>query len=227
MKNLTISTFLEKLVKKETILCISNNDIKLKNGFNPIDEHNLIELDEMTTWFGPREVLETNMDYRQIIPYCIIKLNDFKYIMYERPVTGNEQRLHGLKSIGFGGHVNLKDVPIEEGGIVDEDELTGSGFETMACMRELHEELPGILIHVQDIDTIGYIYFSNDSDAADVNKVHLGIVYIVDVRCEEDEIKSEITEIGKCELVTKDELIKYCDDMELWSKEIVTTLFAE
>ena len=53
-----------------------------------------------------RSECETNPDLLQIIPYIIVATNRGEMILkYTRTEKSGEQRLHGLDSIGWGGHV--------------------------------------------------------------------------------------------------------------------------
>jgi len=79
--------------------------------------------------------------------------------------TQTERRLHGLASIGVGGHVNPKDQP-------------GNSFPCLiknACVRELNEELvlPDLPLPLEPLGVL------NDDSTA-VGSVHLGIVYRLD-----------------------------------------------
>jgi predicted NUDIX family phosphoesterase len=209
-------------VKRELILAVKESDIKLPaNGFTLITEENTIELDETNTWFGPRCILENDTSFRQIIPYAIIKKDD-SILMYERQVTGGEARLHGLKSIGFGGHVNLRDDFPTDDGMFDAEYVIPENFVYSAYARELYEELgANIFEYVSNVNSVGYIHYANDSDVDDVNKVHMGIVFIVDLSSESDEetISADELEIGKCTWVPISELESHIPDMEMWSKE--------
>ena len=65
-------------------------------------------------WFGPRALLERNSSFRQIIPYIVL-VDDGQVVAYERAERGSEARLHGMLSIGMGGHVGLEDAVISGG----------------------------------------------------------------------------------------------------------------
>ncbi|MDN8777049.1 NUDIX domain-containing protein, partial [Staphylococcus aureus] len=53
--------------------------------------------------------MEEDPSYKQLISYCILENEDDEVLVYERLTGGGESRLHGLSSIGVGGHMN--DVP--------------------------------------------------------------------------------------------------------------------
>ena len=60
---------------------------------------------EKLYYFLPRKNVETNPDYKQLIPYIIITFED-KILHYVRGKGGGEGRLKSLGSIGIGGHIN-------------------------------------------------------------------------------------------------------------------------
>ena len=58
--------------------------------------------------FIPRPDAENDPGYKQIIPYVVLRRGD-KIFMTRRLKKGGEARLHGLMSIGVGGHINPVD----------------------------------------------------------------------------------------------------------------------
>jgi len=80
------------------------------------------------------------------------------------PRQGTEMRLHGLWSVGIGGHVNVDDL----GNHAPED------WETVlrtGLQRAIEEELPGFRL-TERPECLGLI----NEDATPVGSVHLGIV---------------------------------------------------
>ena len=61
--------------------------------------------------FRPRPEMETDPAYKQIIPYVLVTRGAEAFVM-QRLKKGGEQRLHGLLSLGVGGHIN----PVDEAG---------------------------------------------------------------------------------------------------------------
>ena len=109
--------------------------------------------------FLPRNDVEEDESYRQIITYAVIQQEDSVFLV-ERLKKGNEARLHNFLSIGIGGHINNEDNPnakdvIEEG-----------------LAKELHEEL---YIGTYEAETIGLLH----DNATPVSRVHTGILYKV------------------------------------------------
>src|SRR6266542_3946898 len=55
-----------------------------------------------------RSDAEQDKRYKQLIPYVLIFCND-KILRYRRGKGGQETRLHGLYSVGIGGHIADED----------------------------------------------------------------------------------------------------------------------
>ena len=111
--------------------------------------------------------MEKDSSYKQLISYVIISTaDDEETLVYERLGGGGEQRLHGLLSIGVGGHMN--DIPE----VTDIDEKL-----SINAKRELEEEVGLVGDDVNDIEIMGLI---NDDDN-DVGLVHIGLVLKVSV----------------------------------------------
>jgi predicted NUDIX family phosphoesterase len=109
-----------------------------------------------------RPAAETDPSHKQPIPYILIRHGDC-FACYER--KGSEGRLHGLVSLGIGGHLSPED---------------GADWETAirrGLARELAEELPGLADRAADAAFLGLI---ND-DGNPVGQVHLGLVFVLEI----------------------------------------------
>jgi predicted NUDIX family phosphoesterase len=111
--------------------------------------------------FGWRSRMETDPAYKQLIPYCMLR-HGTRLICYRRSTGGGETRLHGLYSLGWGGHVNSGDQVLP---------LWNDAIITQTFYRELKEE-----IDVKINRSPRLVGFIND-DTTEVGKVHLGIVF--------------------------------------------------
>ena len=127
-------------------------------------------LDPANHFFMDRATAEDDPTHKQIIPYCIIRCGD-RILNYTRGKAGGEARLHALRSVGVGGHIN----PIDTGG-----GRTGPDAYQAAVERELSEELIFEVPHQNRI--IGLL---ND-ESNPVGQVHLGIVHLIDVESDAD-----------------------------------------
>lgn len=169
-------------------------------------------IEDAGLWIGPRPVLEENPNYRQTIPYIVLKYED-RIVQYTRTSAGGEKRLHGRKSIGLGGHVDLEDVVAHQNRICLQDTLN------RAASRELDEELG--VTQFSDQKWIGFIV---DNDSA-VGRVHIGIVGLWTLA----EAPSGLVEdaIGDVELLTYDDLRRNQAYMETWSSMLLPEIAAQ
>ncbi|MFZ5996588.1 MAG: NUDIX hydrolase [Nitrospirota bacterium] len=148
--------------------------------------------------FIPRDTAEYNFEYKQVIPYVIVRHGD-RYLLLKRTAKQTESRLHGKYSLGIGGHVNP---PIsgqsENNPIID------------GLYKELNEE-----IELTDPYCLSFIGVIND-ESTSVSKVHLGLLYV----CEASSSQCEILEKEKMsgQWVTKDKLKEYFGLLETWSQ---------
>ncbi len=108
-----------------------------------------------------RSEAELDKRYKQLIPYVLI-IHNGKILRYRRGRGGQETRLHGLFSVGVGGHISDEDHGLFSAVAGYQDGLR----------RELLEEVG---IHGGDPPAVGLI---ND-DSTDVGCVHFGIVHIL------------------------------------------------
>jgi len=197
----------EVLAVKRTTL-FGKNDEKAFNGFKKEGEFSINDEVIKKLEFKLRKVsgptqpkpIEEDTTYKQIIPYLIITHNN-KVFCYQRTPKGGEQRLHNKYSIGVGGHIN----PID---IKDKNEFL------IECMkREFEEEVE----YHGKIKTkvIGYI---ND-DSGEVEKVHFGVVFQIEIESENIKLREEELTDGK--LSTWEEVTSKKEYLEMWSKIVL------
>lgn len=150
--------------------------------------------------FRPRNILEEDPSYKQIIPYAVICYGNEVY-MFRRLNKQTEVRLHNKCSLGVGGHMN------PYGDKIDIDYLHHE------LEREMHEEVKlGEGCEIVDMKPVGFI---ND-DLSEVGKVHLGVLYHITVSNNHIEINE--TEKMTGEWVAISDLTKYYSNMETWSQ---------
>jgi len=161
-------------------------------------------------WVGPRPTLETNENFKQIIPYILLSYQG-KIALYQRTKKGGEDRLHNMHSIGFGGHIDAFDLAYQEDGEINLDKtIENSG------QREIDEEL--IVSDIVSKKHLGYIYDGSNP----VGRVHIGVVEQWELSS--DVIKSNEDEIHVVGLFSIEELKQYDGEMENWSEHIVNGL---
>src|SRR5436305_823037 len=109
---------------------------------------------------------EQNKRFKQLIPYVLILCNG-KILRYRRGKGGQETRLHGLYSVGIGGH------------IADEDHglfSSGGGYQE-GMRREIMEE-----VAVKEVRETPVAVINDDS--TEVGEVHFGVVHVMHVENE-------------------------------------------
>lgn len=148
---------------------------------------------------------EADASLQQIIPYIVV-YNPIsrQYFVSSRLQKSGDERLHGFKSIGFGGHIN------------PEDGTKDVIFK--ALFRELHEEL--YIEPTKEAQFIGYVrkFTTNDTSSKDfVHSVHVGMVFLIQAH------EASIKEIDKLEgeWMTAQELEKNYFKFEDWSKLVI------
>jgi predicted NUDIX family phosphoesterase len=148
-----------------------------------------------------RSEAEQDRRYKQLIPYALIICGD-KILRYRRGKGGGETRLHGLYSVGVGGHISEEDQGLFE------HARASIGYHE-AMRRELMEEVD---VEVTKETAVAVI---ND-DSTDVGYVHLGIVHIVQVP-DETVASGRIGMVG-AEFIPISEAGKNLDTYESWSR---------
>jgi predicted NUDIX family phosphoesterase len=106
--------------------------------------------------FEPRDAMEGDPSFKQIIPYLVLR-DGSRYFLMQRTAAGGDPRLHGRYSIGVGGHINPGD-----GGVLG------------GLRREWDEEL--VAAFMPEFQLVALL---NDDTTA-VGSVHLGAVYVAD-----------------------------------------------
>ncbi|MFD2829198.1 DNA mismatch repair protein MutT [Corticicoccus populi] len=153
-----------------------NNETNAFNGFIGKDD---ARYDEIVGTFGGFEVkrrgdMEEDPSYKQLISYVIIRSqDDAETLVYKRLGGGGEERLHGLLSIGVGGHMN---------DVSEAEDIKEKLF--INAERELSEEVD---LSGSDLDQIEILGLINDDDN-EVGKVHIGLVLKVNVQ--KDSVKN-------------------------------------
>jgi len=150
---------------------------------------------------------EDNPEYKQPIPYCVIKQGG-KVFGYKRLSGGGETRLHNQISLGVGGHTNdIKGLDFY--GIISEN-----------LKRELDEEL-----HInQDKITLHTIGLIND-DENEVGRVHIGMLVVAELDEGETVSVKETDQLeGVWFTVDKLKQPEVFESLETWSQFVVDIL---
>ena len=190
-------------------------------GFYPCDWGGTIDHFQMKVWLGNRGQLEQDSNFRQLIPYIIMKSGD-KYLTYVRGGAGGEDRLHGKLSIGLGGHIDAIDVNFTHHS-VQYQQYSYIDFEATVwdgALRELAEEVTfrkSRPIFVP-FDQFKGILIDNENE---VGKVHLGLVFVIDIG--DVVVTSNEPEINELQRFTAEELLAAGDRLEGWSRIFLTS----
>lgn len=136
-----------------------------------------------------RGLAEENPYVIQIIPYVLVYDRDGEHILtYTR--DGGEVRLHGDRSLGWGGHMN--DI-----------------CWVSEAQRELQEEVG---LEEADLTKYGYIFCPTN----EVGRVHLGILATVETEFNHNDEQPSKEEYGEWWHV--DDIAQKLDQFELWSQ---------
>jgi predicted NUDIX family phosphoesterase len=151
-------------------------------------------------FFLDRPTAEVSPQYKQIIPYVLIR-HEQSYFLLQRTPKQTEARLHHKLSLGIGGHIN-PDTP---------DLLDG-------LRKELEEE-----VNVKGDYDLSFVGILND-DTTDVGRVHLGAVFVLDAL--DGEVTVRETEKMSGRWVPREELAEHREAMETWSQIVYDAVIA-
>lgn len=191
------------------VFVIENDSLgtEFENGFKIISEEAESSVEGQFNelgFFVPRYEAELDDTIRQIIPYCLIKYEDWYFVT--RRIDG-DSRLIGKHSIGIGGHVEPPKYNMDNPILV-------------SMFRELDEELwmgtsdPNI--EQENVVRLFYLAGIIKSNKTPVDCVHIGLVYVVEVNTWDISVKETDTLEGLW--VHKDEIKTFTDNYETWSQ---------
>lgn len=195
----TISTKLD-----ENILVVPRAALFATDAWQGLKEVNFDEyltLIQNKKQFLPRSHMETNPNYKQIIPYIIFEFEG-SYFLMQRQAKASEQRLQSKFTLGIGGHIR------------QEDMTPGASIFDWA-RREFHEE-----VNYQGSFNIKPLGILND-DSNEVGQVHVGFIFLLQGDSSNISVKSELKSGVLVDLAT---CHAYGDKLESWSKTVVDYL---
>src|SRR6185436_13883450 len=135
-----------------------------------------------------RSDAEQDRRYKQLIPYVLLICND-RILRYRRGKAGQETRLHGLYSVGIGGHISEEDHQLFS---------ADRGYQD-GMRRELMEE-----VAIDEVKDAAVAVINDDS--TEVGYVHFGVVHVVQVANED--VAGRRSGILGPEFVPLDEAVK-------------------
>jgi len=198
------STTVEQILVVPTALF---HDIGYFQGFSTeVEPYLQTLLDPANTSYRPRDEMEADPEFKQLIPYCIFR-HEGRIFHYTRGGGQGEKRLHAKRSVGVGGHISSE----------DENQPESPYLEGMR--REISEE-----IYVESSYSDNCVGMLND-DSNDVGKVHLGIVHLFDL--DQPLIRPREKDMLETGFSTTDELLANIEQFETWSQICLRHLFGE
>jgi len=145
-----------------------------------------------------RSDAEQDPRYKQLIPYVLVFCGE-KILRYRRGKGGEETRLHGLYSVGIGGHISEEDHEL-----FSRDRGYREGMQ-----RELMEE-----VAISDMEEAAVAVINDDS--TEVGRVHFGVVHVVQVAGEPS--PGRRSGIVRPEFVPINEAVENVAGYESWSR---------
>ncbi len=205
-ENIKYKEPIKNVINDEHILVVKR-DILLGScepwqGLKKVSLAHYLEIIDKNKDFLPRNQMELNPTYKQIIPYLVFEHNG-KYFLMQRQAKASEQRLKNKYSFGIGGHIRQED--IQNQNIIDWSK------------REFHEE-----IDYQDSFEVECLGILNDDSNA-VGQVHVGFVFLLKGNSANIKIKSELQNGN---LLSLEECESYYPSMESWSQIVFNFLKA-
>ena len=145
-----------------------------------------------------RSEAEQDKRYKQLIPYVLIICNG-RILRYRRGRGGQETRLHGLYSVGIGGHISEEDNGLFSNAVGYQEGMRRELLEEVA-IDEVNESVVAVI---------------ND-DSTDVGYVHFGVVHIM--RVANENVAGRRSGIVAPEFVPIVEAVKDAAGYESWSR---------
>ena len=156
-----------------------------------------VDLDDLTSHllFAERDYMEVNSHYKQIIPYLVLQRGEgerARILCYQRRAKHTEQRLGGLWSVGFGGHVE----PLDRG--------FGHTFGN-SLRRVLLSSLTGAAVTSVRIEGVQHEFSTINGVREDVTDIIINLRGLVcRLHGEIDEIEVELSKVGPGQVTAAD-----------------------
>jgi len=175
-------------------------------------------------FFAERTRMETRPDFQQIIPSFVIRDKEKQSILvYQRKSKHTEQRLAGLFTMIFGGHIDPEDWDKEYAS--DWVQTKNSKVPPVVfngLIREMEEET-GVIVDAKDIEFFTLI----EDKSNEVGKVHTGILFLLDLNIT-PKLKEQIlskTEIADILEVNRKDFGSFLNseevELESWAKLVL------
>src|SRR2546423_2634210 len=153
------------MATEERVLCFERKlfeELGVFQGLSlAIEKYLPVVTSSSNTLYLNRTDAERDKRYKQLIPYVLILCHG-KILRYRRGRGGQETRLHGLYSVGVGGHISEEDHGLFS---------SGPGYQE-GMRRELMEE-----VAIGELKEAAVAVINDDS--TEVGHVHFGVVHIL------------------------------------------------
>jgi predicted NUDIX family phosphoesterase len=190
------------MATEERVLCFERRlfeELGVFQGLSPeVEKYLPVITSPSNLVYKNRSEAEQDARYKQLIPYVLIFCGG-KILRYRRGKGGNETRLHGLYSVGIGGHISDEDHGLFSRGIGYHD----------AMRRELMEEAA-----IGGANEAAVALLNDDS--TEVGRVHLGVVHVMHVP--DEAVAGRRSGIVGPEFVPVPEAVKNPSGYESWSR---------
>jgi predicted NUDIX family phosphoesterase len=202
------------MATEERVLCFERKlleDLGVFQGLSlDVDKYLPVVTASRNILYRNRSEAELDRRYKQLIPYVLILCNG-KILRYRRGKGGGEKRLHGLYSVGVGGHISEEDNGLFSNAV---------GYHE-SMRRELMEE-----VAIEGAKEAAVALINDDS--TDVGYVHFGVVHVLIVTSEN--VAGNRSGIVSPEFVPIADAVKDAAEYESWSRfclEHLNTLLAK
>src|SRR5437660_2571461 len=190
------------MAAEERVLCFERRlfeELGVFQGLSlAIEKYLPVVTSASNTLYLNRSDAEQDKRYKQLIPYVLI-ICQGRILRYRRGRGGQETRLHGLYSVGIGGHISEEDHGLFS---------SGPGYQE-GMRRELMEE-----VAIDEVKEAAVAVINDDS--TEVGCVHFGVVHIMHVANET--IVGRRSEIVSPEFIPLAEAVKNLAGYESWSR---------
>ena len=190
------------MAKEERVLCFRRQlleDLGMFQGLSlDIEKYLPVVTRSSDILYLNRSEAEQDKRFKQLIPYVLVMFND-RILRYRRGKGGQETRLHGLYSVGVGGHISEEDHGLFS---------TGPGYNE-GMRRELMEE-----VAVNEVNEAAVAVINDDS--TDVGYVHFGVVHVMHVA--DDSIIGRRSGILAPEFIPVAQAVSDPSGYETWSR---------
>lgn len=190
------------MATEERVLCFERKLLEQLGVFQGLSLHVAKYLPVLTSAsnlvYLNRSDAEHDKRYKQLIPYVVLLCNG-RILRYRRGKGGQETRLHGLYSVGIGGHISDQD-----NGLFSKD----IGYQE-GMRRELMEE-----VAVEEVNATPVAVINDDS--TEVGCVHFGVVHVM--RVADESVARRRSGIVAPEFIPIAQAAKDLSAYESWSR---------